>query len=215
MTQQTNGPVVTTVLNNNQFTAEQVASIKASAASFAESEDAIEQAVKTVADLPAAQSHQFTWLEWSEAQAAFIGAYMEAKPSVTPESADRARSRFFDRVLKFYKTQRPVSPSPAAEKKREQREAAKKELMEKHAGKTPKELQEEIQQGYAKLAAGVPDAGEVKKAVKEAEQVLKAITAEEVEAFQKQKNAIVSTLKELISKCNDLNKLLEAAKVLR
>jgi hypothetical protein len=209
------GPAVTTVLNNGQFDATQQASIKASAASFAESEDAIEQAVQIVADMARAPSHQFTYLEWTEAQATWIGGYMEAKPSITLESAERARTRFFDRVLKVYKTTRPLSPENGASKKREQRAKGLEEAIAKHQGKSPAQLEDEIKQGYAKLAAGVPDAGEVKKAVKEAETVLKEITREEVEAFKKQKAAIVSTLNDLIKKCDDMNKLLEAVKILR
>ncbi len=209
------GPAVTTTLNNGQFDATQQASIKASAASFAESEDAIEQAVQIVADMARAPSHQFTYLEWTEAQATWISGYMEAKPSITLESAERARTRFFDRVLKVYKTTRPASPSNDATKKREQRAKGLEEAIAKHQGKSPAQLEEEIKQGYAKLAAGVPDAGEVKKAVKEAETVLKEITREEVEAFKKQKAAIVSTLNDLIKKCDDMNKLLEAVKILR
>jgi radical SAM superfamily enzyme YgiQ (UPF0313 family) len=92
---------------------------------------------------------------------------------------------------------------------------AKAELLARFKDTKPAEIKEQIAQGYAKLAAGVPDTPEVKKAVKEAETALRLMTADQEEAFKKQKAALVSSLMEAVKKCTDLKKIGDALKALK
>jgi hypothetical protein len=80
-------------------------------------------------------------------------------------------------------TQRP-------RKKRSNAKPPRSHILASYKDKEPKAIKEEIAQGYAKLAAGVPDSPEVKKAIKQAETALRLMTADQDEAFRKQKAAI-------------------------
>ena len=148
-------------------------------------------------------------------QKLFQSGYMQAQPAVSPDALAKRTSRFFSDVLRAYGIKKPESHDPAAEKKREQREQAKAAILAAYKDKEPKAIKEEIAQGYAKLAAGVPDSAEVKKAVKQAETALRLMTADQEEAFKKQKAALVSSLNEAIKKCQDLKKLGDALKALK
>jgi DNA polymerase III alpha subunit len=117
--------------------------------------------------------------------------------------------------LKAYGITKPTSTDPAAEKKAEQRAAEKAKILEDFKGVKPDAIKEIIKDAYAKLAASVPDSTEVKKNLKKAETALRLITADEVEAFKKQKAALVSSLNEAIKKCDNLKKLTDALKALK
>jgi hypothetical protein len=204
--------VVTSEIHNTAFTPEDEAAMIGAAAAVAESDageaDAVETYGRKLGVAP-------TLAMYTHAQSLFQSGYMQAQPAVSPDALAKRTSRFFSDVLKAYGIKRPESHDPAAEKKREQREAAKVALLAKFKGVEPKAIKEQIAQGYAKLAASVPDAPEVKKAVKEAETALRLMTADQEEAFKKQKAALVSSLMEAVKKCTDLKKIGDALKALK
>ena len=205
-------PTVTSQIVTDLFTPEQQASMVGAAAAVAESDTANDEAVETYARIIGTAP---TLAMYAHAQSLFQSGYMQALPAITPDALKRRTTRFFSEVLTAHGITRPKSDDPAAEKKAEQREKAKADLLAKFKGVEPKAIKEQIAQGYAKLAAGVPDTPEVKKAVKEAETALRLMTADATEAFKKQKAALVSSLNEAVKKCQDLHKLADAIKALK
>ena len=205
-------PTVTSQIVTDLFTPEQQASMVGAAAAVAESDTAKEEAVETYARIIGKAP---TLAMYAHAQNLFQSGYMQAQPAISPDALTRRTTRFFSEVLTAYGITRPKSDDPAAEKKAEQREKAKADLLAKFKGVEPKAIKEQIAQGYAKLAAGVPDTPEVKKAVKEAETALRLMTADQDAAFKKQKAALVSSLTEAVKKCNDLKKIADAIKALK
>jgi hypothetical protein len=180
------------------FTPEDEAAMLGAAAAVAESDSGEAGAVETYGRKLGVAP---TLAMYTHAQSLFQSGYMQAQPAVSPDALAKRTSRFFSDVLKAYGIKKPESHDPAAEKKREQREAAKVALLAKFKD--------------AKLAAGVPDTPEVKKAVKEAETALRLMTADQEEAFKKQKAALVSSLMEAVKKCTDLKKIGDALKALK
>lgn len=217
MTKQTTkpGPVVTTEVGTaveSLFDAKQTASMTAAAAAVAESDSAKDEAMETFAGVLGTAP---TFAMYIGAQKVFQAGYIEAMPAMTTDALAKRTTRFFSDLLKQYGMKRPESHDPAAEKKREQREAAKAAVLKTFEGVAPTKIKEAIKTGYAKLAAGVPDQAEVKKEIKKAELALKLMTQDQEEAFKKQKAALVSSINEAIKKCNDLTKLTDALKALK
>ena len=207
-------PVVTTQIAANAavFTPEDEASLIGAAAAVAESDAGEDGAIETYGRKlsPAPTLAMFV-----HAQKLFQSGYMQACPSVSPDALAKRTTRFFNSVMQAYGITKPASDDPAAQKKAEQREAAKVAILASYKDKEPKAIKEEIAQGYAKLAAGVPDSPEVKKAIKQAETALRLMTADQDEAFRKQKAALVSSLNDAVKKCQDLKKLTAALMALK
>jgi hypothetical protein len=204
--------VVTSEIHGTAFTPEDEAAMLGAAAAVAESDSGEAGAIETYGRKLGVAP---TLAMYAHAQSLFQSGYMQAQPAITPDALKKRTTRFFSAVLNAYKMDKPKSDDPAAEKKAEQREAAKVALLAKFKGVEPKAIKEQIAQGYAKLAAGVPDTPEVKKAVKEAETALRLMTADQEEAFKKQKAALVSSLMEAVKKCTDLKKIGDALKALK
>jgi len=204
--------VITAELNPALLGEQETASLMGAAAAVAESDSAKDEALETFARVIGTAP---TFAMYTEAQKVFQAGYIQAMPGISPDALSKRTGRFFSDLLKSYGIKRPESHDPAAEKKREQREAAKAALLAKFKGVDPAKIKESIKAGYAKLGAGVPDHAEVKKAVKEAETALRLMTADETEAFNKQKAALASSIKEAVKTCTDLNKLVAALKALK
>lgn len=205
-------PAVTAEISTDVFSPEDQAALMGAAAAVAESDDAEDKAVETYArKLGTAPTLDM----YTHSQRIFQAGYMQTSPAITPEALSKRTSRFFGRVLNENGITRPKSADPAAEKKAEQREKQKAEILAAYKGKAPKQIKEEIAQAYAKLAAGVPDSAEVKKELKKAETALREMTAAETEAFRKQKAALVSSITEAVKKCTDLAKLTKALEALK
>lgn len=212
MTKKPSAVVTTEIAPSAVFTPEDEAAMIGAAAAVAESDAGEAGAVETYGRKLGVAP---TLAMYVHSQKLFQSGYMQAQPAVSPDALAKRTSRFFSDVLRAYGIKKPESHDPAAEKKREQREQAKTAILAAYKDKEPKAIKEEIAQGYAKLAAGVPDSAEVKKAVKQAETALRLMTADQEEAFKKQKAALVSSLNEAIKKCQDLKKLGDALKALK
>lgn len=207
--------VVTTEVGtavSSLFDDQQQASMVAAAAAVAESDSAKDEALETYAKVLGTAP---TFAMYIGAQKVFQTGYVEAMPAMTTDALSKRTSRFFSELLKTYGMKRPESHDPAAEKKRIEREAAKTAILKTFENVAPAKIKEAIKTGYAKLAAGVPDQAEVKKEIKKAETALKLMTADQDEAFKKQKSALVSSLNEAVKRCTDLLKLADAIKALK
>lgn len=203
--------VVTAELTSTILGEQETALLMGAAAAVAESDSAKDEALETFARV---MGNAPTLAMYVETQKVFQAGYIQAMPAITPDALSKRTGRFFSELLKQYGMKKPESQDPAAEAKRLQREKAKTETLNAFKGIAPAKIKEAIKSGYAKLAAGVPDSAEVKKEIKRAELALRLMTADEEEAFKKQKAALVSSLNEAVKKCTDLTKLANAIKAL-
>jgi len=203
---------VTQPVDTSLFTQEDEAALIGAAAAVAESDSGESGAIETYGRKLGTAP---TLAMYVHAQKLFQTGYIQTMPAVTPEALSKRTGRFFSDVLKAYGITKPVSTDPASEKKAEQRAAEKAKILEDFKGIKPDAIKDMIKDAYAKLAAAVPDSTEVKKNLKKAETALRLITADETEAFKKQKAALVSSLNEAIKKCESLKKLTDALKALK
>jgi hypothetical protein len=204
-------PTITTEING-LFNPEQEAALKGAAAAVAESDSAKDEALETFARILTPNP---TIEIYTNGQKVFQAGYIAVMPDISPEALTKRTSRFFSELLKSYGMTKPKSHDPAAEKKAAQRAKAQAELVAKYANRKPEQIKEEIQQGYAKLAASVPDAAEVKKAVKEAETALRIMTKEETDKQSAALKALKSTLLEYVKKATDYEKIKKAILALK
>ena len=205
-------PAVTAEISTDVFAPEAQAAMIGAAAAVAESDNAEAEAEETYARI---MGNAPTLAMYVMAQKLFQTGYMQTVPAVSPDALSKRTSRFFSDVLRNFGMTKPKSEDPAAQKKAEQREKQRADILAAYKGKAPKQIKEEIAQAYAKLAAGVPDSAEVKKELKKAETALREMTAAETEAFKKQKAALVSSITEAVKKCADLAKLTKALEALK
>jgi hypothetical protein len=203
---------VTQPVDTGTFTKEDEAALIGAAAAVAESDDAENKAVETFIRLLGTAP---TLDIYVHAQRLFQSGYMLTSPATTPDALTKRTTRFFNRVLTEGGLTKPNSGNPVSEKKAEQREAEKEKILSEFKGVKPEAIEKIIKDSYAKLAASVPDSKEVKKELRKAETALRLMTADKVDAFKKQKAALVSSLKDAIKKCDDLNKLVNALKALK
>ena len=101
---------------------------------------------------------------------------------------------------------KPKSTGAAAVKKSEQREKAQEALLEKYEDQSAWELRDQLAKNYKKLS-DKPEDKEIKKVQKELEKVIKAKTSEENKALGEELRAARAEVKELVSKCIDIEKL--------
>lgn len=202
---------VTTAINGI-FDEKTEASLKAAAASVAESDAGNDEALETFARVLTPTP---TFEIYTGAQKVFQAGYIAAMPDMSVEALAKRTSRFFSEVLKTYGITKPVSHDPAAEKKREQREKAAQTLVAKYKTKKPETIKEEIKKGYAALAAGAPDSAEVKKQIKEAEAALKLMTKAETDKATATLKALRSSLIEYAKKATDYEKIKAAILALK
>ena len=202
---------VTTAING-LFAPEVEASLKAAAASVAESDAGNDEALETFARVLTPTP---TFEIYTGAQKVFQAGYIAAMPDMSVEALAKRTSRFFSEVLKTYGITKPQSHDPAAEKKREQREKAAQTLVATYKAKKPETIKEEIKKGYAALAAGAPDSAEVKKQIKEAEAALKLMTKAETDKANATLKALRSSLIEYAKKATDYEKIKAAILALK
>lgn len=202
---------VTTAISTALFSPEEEARLMGAAAAVAESDAAKDEAVETYGR---ALGKAPTLEMYACAQKLFQSGYAQSMPDISADALGRRTTRFFSEVLAAYGMTKPTSTSPSAEKKAAERAAEKEALLAQFKGIKPEAIKEQIKAAYAKLAASVPDSAEVKKELKKAETALRLMTADEQEAFKKQKAALVSSLNEAIKRCDDLKKLDAALRVL-
>jgi len=203
---------VTQPVETGAFTKEEEAALIGAAAAVAESDDAESKAVDTYDRLLGTAP---TFEIFVHAQKLFQTGYMLTSPATTSDALAQRTVRFFNKVLTTKGISKPSSGNPVSEKKAEQRAAEKEKILNEFKNVKPEAIEKIIKDSYAKLAASVPDSKEVKKELKKAETALRLITADETEAFKKQKAALVLSLNEAIKKCEDLNKLVNALKALK
>ena len=207
-----NAKTTVTTAVNGIFDEKTEASLKAAAASVAESDAGNDEALETFARVLTPTP---TFEMYTGAQKVFQAGYIAAMPDMSIDALAKRTSRFFSEVLKTYGITKPQSHDPAAEKKREQREKAAQALVDKYKAKKPEAIKEEIKKGYAALAAGAPDSAEVNKKIKEAERALKLMTKAETDKATATLKALRSSLIEYAKKATDYDKIKAAILALK
>jgi hypothetical protein len=202
---------VTAPISTAPFSKEEEAALVGAAAAVAESDAAQDEAIETYGRIIGKAP---TLEMYANAQALFQRGYSSVMPDMSGDALTKRTTRFFSAILSAYGMTKPTSGGVAAQKKAEERAVEKEKILSDFKGVKPEAIKDMIKDAYAKLAAAVPDSAQVKKDLKKAETALRLMTADEQEAFKKQKGALVSSLNEAVKRCTDLKKLMNALKAL-
>jgi len=170
---------------------------------FAKSEIEAGEALKIFAS---AIGTEPTYETWIAERTNWVNGYLEVKPRSKGEAADKAFSRFKDRLTEAYGITAPKSTNAAAEKKAAEREKKTAEIMEKHADQTPTMLRAQLEAAYSALAKN-PESKIINNQVKELRQVLKVKQSADNKAQGEELATARKHVKELVSKCTDIGLL--------
>ena len=147
-----------------------------------------------------------TYEEWEAYRIQWVDGHAHQNPDLTANASDKAWKEFAKLLDELYGMTKPKSTGAAAVKKSEQREKAQEALLEKYEDQSAWELRDQLAKNYKKLA-DKPDDKELKKVQKELEKVIKAKTSEENKALGEELKSARAEVKELVSKCTDIEKL--------
>jgi hypothetical protein len=164
-----------------------------------EAKEALEIFARAVGTAP-------TYETWITERTNWVNGYIEVKPNAKGEAADKAFSRFKDRLTDSYGISAPKSTNAAAEKKAAEREKKTAEIMAKHEKQTPNMLRAQLEAAYATLAKN-PESKAANSVVKELRQVLKVKQSAENKAQGEELATARKHVKELVSKCTDISLL--------
>ena len=144
--------------------------------------------------------------EWEAYRVQWVDGHAHQNPDLTANASDKAWKEFASLLDELYGMTKPKSTGAAAVKKSEQREKAQEALLEKYEDQSAWELRDQLAKNYKKLA-DKPEDKELKKTQKELEKVIRAKTSEENKALGEELKATRAEVKELVSKCTDIEKL--------
>ena len=147
-----------------------------------------------------------TFDEWEAYRIQWVDGHAHQNPDLTANASDKAWKEFAGLLDELYGMTKPKSTGAAAVKKSEQREKAQEALLEKYEDQSAWELRDQQAKNYKKLA-DKPEDKELKKTQKELEKVIRAKTSEENKALGEELKAARAEVKELVSKCIDIEKL--------
>jgi hypothetical protein len=164
-----------------------------------EAKEALEIFARAVGTAP-------TYETWITERTNWVNGYIEVKPNAKGEAADKAFSRFKDRLTDSYGITAPKSTNAAAEKKAAEREKKTAEIMAKHEKQTPTMLRAQLEAAYATLAKN-PESKAANSVVKELRQVLKVKQSAENKAQGEELKTLRGAVKVEAGKCTDLDLL--------
>ena len=164
-----------------------------------EAKEALEIFARAVGTAP-------TYETWITERTNWVNGYIEVKPNAKGEAADKAFSRFKDRLTDSYGISAPKSTNAAAEKKAAEREKKTAEIMAKHEKQTPTMLRAQLEAAYATLAKN-PESKAANSVVKELRQVLKVKQSAENKAQGEELKTLRGAVKVEAGKCTDLDLL--------
>jgi hypothetical protein len=164
-----------------------------------EAKEALEIFARAVGTAP-------TYETWITERTNWVNGYIEVKPNAKGEAADKAFSRFKDRLTDAFGISAPKSTNAAAEKKAAEREKKTAEIMEKHADQTPTMLRAQLEAAYSALAKN-PESKIINNQVKELRQVLKVKQSADNKAQGEELKTLRGAVKIEAGKCTDLDLL--------
>jgi hypothetical protein len=147
--------------------------------------------------------------EWTEYADEWKAGYIHDNADNTGNAADAAWGRFAKTLDELFGLTKPKSTSAAAEKKAAERAAKTAQLLEKHKDATAHDLRSQLEKVYLAMAKN-PTNGDLRKAQKELDAVLKAKTSEENKAHGEELKAMRQQVKDAAAKCIDLEQLAAA-----
>ena len=167
-----------------------------------------------------------TYEQWTEYATQWKDGWIHDNPQHTAEASDTAWTRFTKTLDELFGLTKPKSTSASAEKKSNERAEKTAKLLEKHADTPAHTLQDQIASNYEKIAKAIAQGkpakekrenGEIvdlKKELKELETVVKAKTSEENKAHGEELKALRTKVREMASKCTDIDRLETALEIL-
>ena len=154
-----------------------------------------------------------TFDQWEAGRVQWVAGYIEANSDNTGNAADKAWNRFAALLDEFFGLTKPKSKSPAAEKKRIEREKKQNELLAKHGDMTPTMIRAQMEAAYQTLAKN-PTNKEAAKQVKELDKVLKVKQSAENKQHGAELSELRKQVKDAVTKCTDLDTLEAALSIL-
>lgn len=147
-----------------------------------------------------------TYEEWEAYRVQWVDGHAHQNPDLTANASDKAWKEFAKLLDELYGMTKPKSQSAAAVKKSAEREKKNEELLEKYEDQSAWELRDQLAKNYKQLA-DKPDNKELKKVQKELEKAIRMKTTEENKALGEELKSARAEVKELVSKCTDIEKL--------
>ena len=151
--------------------------------------------------------------EWEAYRVQWVDGHAHQNPDLTANASDKAWKEFAKLLDELYGMTKPKSTGAAAVKKSEQREKAQEALLEKYEEQSAWELRDQLAKNYTKLA-DKPEDKELKKVQKELEKVIRAKTTEQNARLGEELKTMRAWVKEKVSKCTDIEKLIAVSEVL-
>jgi hypothetical protein len=151
--------------------------------------------------------------EWEAYRVQWVDGHAHQNPDLTANASDKAWKEFAKLLDELYGMTKPKSTGAAAVKKSEQREKAQEALLEKYEDQSAWELRDQLAKNYKKLA-DKPEDKEIKKVQKELEKVIRAKTTEQNARLGEELKTMRAWVKEKVSKCTDIEKLIAVSEVL-
>lgn len=143
---------------------------------------------------------------WEEYRMEWVAGHAHANPQLTGNAHDAAWADFAKLLGSLFGLTKPKSESPAAEKKRAERERANETLLAKYEDTPLIQLRDRLSKTYEGMAKN-PENADLKKAQKELDKVIKLRTSEENKAHGESLKALRAQVREKASKCIDIEKL--------
>lgn len=154
-----------------------------------------------------------TYEEWEAYRVQWVDGHAHQNPDLTANASDKAWKEFAKLLDELYGMTKPKSQSAAAVKKSAEREKKNEELLEKYEDQSAWELRDQLAKNYKQLA-DKPDNKELKKVQKELEKAIRMKTTEENKALGEELKQHRAYVKELVSKCTDIEKLIAVSELL-
>ena len=154
-----------------------------------------------------------TYEEWEAYRIQWVDGHAHQNPDLTANASDKAWKEFAKLLDELYGMTKPKSQSAAAVKKSAEREKKNEELLEKYEDQSAWELRDQLAKNYKQLA-DKPDNKELKKVQKELEKAIRMKTTEENKALGEELKQHRAYVKELVSKCTDIEKLIAVSELL-
>jgi hypothetical protein len=151
--------------------------------------------------------------EWEAYRVQWVDGHAHQNPDLTANASDKAWKEFAKLLDELYGMTKPKSTGAAAVKKSEQREKAQEALLEKYEDTPLWELRDQLAKNYQKLA-DKPEDKDTKKAQKELEKVIRMKTTEQNQRLGEELKEHRAHVKEMVSKCTDIEKLIAVAELL-
>lgn len=166
----------------------------------------VEDAARTLGTSP-------TYERWEAYRIEWVAGHVAQNPDVTANAHDAAWANFAALLDTLFGLTKPVSTSPAAEKKRAERDKANEALLAKYEDTPVIDLRDKLARTYQAMAQN-PENADLKKRQRELDKVLKLRTSADNKAHGEELKRLRGEVKDKVAKCTDIEKLEAALEIL-